>query len=130
MKKITVRLFKIISSLCVVGGYIYYNSVNVFADITVEKSPWVTLSGEDKTNANLESTSIDIYNLLRRIGIYGCLITILIFAITMLLMWNDPQKKAEAKSKIIIKFAVLFVICACAYILGLILDIVKYVGGY
>ncbi len=106
----------------------------IFYAVTAYASgnPWEALEGEDlrTTDTNVVMFSESVYRIFQRIGIYGCIITTIIFLITLALRWGDPRVKSEAKSKIIWKFAICFLICATTFILSLVLEIIKDTLGY
>lgn len=133
--------YKLDSILFTVLGYLSAGVRIVFADTNPEKigdkssmDPWAALNsvntvGTDKTK-EVKNLTVSLYRIFQRIGIYGCIITTVIFLAMMALRWNDPRAHSENKSKIIGKFVVTFFICATSFILGLILQIVKSAAGY
>ncbi len=91
--------------------------------------PWSAL-GENADVGNTIAGTGAMYAVLQRIGIYGCIITAVIFLMMLAFRWGDPRLQSEFKEKFMWKFIVVFMICAFAGILGLVMNVAKKMGGY
>lgn len=89
--------------------------------------PWTYLGQNQDLGGKIDLT-VALYKLLMRVGIYGAMITAVIFLAGLALRFDDPRKTAEYKEKVIGKFIVVFLICACAFIASLILRIAQYLS--
>ena len=123
---------KTVDSLFIFVFCLIFNTICVFAGEIGD--PWEALSNESYTMSNIDSgvkdITVSLYRILQRIGLYGCIITALIFLGMMVLRWNDPRAHSENKDKVISKFVVTFAICAASGILGVLIQVVKYAADY
>lgn len=90
--------------------------------------PWAALSKHANLGTKIEYT-VAIYKILMRIGIYGALITTVIYFAGLALLLGDPSKMSEYKSKIRGKFIVVFLICASSFLISIILKIAQSIGA-
>lgn len=79
-------------------------------------------------NGRVEGT-VAIYQLLQRVGLYGCIITVVIFLGTLAFRWGDPRIQSETKEKIIWKFVIAFMICALTFFMSILLDVAQSLSG-
>jgi len=145
MRKVCKKISKVVVAAFVIAACLVKSDVPVFAEdmgdhpnysvrAEREMNPWLALSTDEYTMSNINSgvkdTSVSLYKILQKIGIYGCIITSLIFLGMMAFNWNDPRAHSENKSKVINKFVVCFAICATSGILGVLIQVVKYAADY
>ena len=92
--------------------------------------PWAALGKNTDLGYQRIDGTAQIYKLLQRIGLYGCIVTAIIFLATLAFRWGDARVQSETKDKLIWKFIVAFMICALTFFMSVVLKVAQNVGGY